>query len=225
MQSKTNPEKPGALRHFLTLFGASGKPLRQRVPFPWGLLVLLVLYAIFVSGWLTYRYWTSPEYQAAVAYDEAWSLLGKDGGRSAPPEELQRAFELLIKAGYLMPQVKTIHQDMESLRFRYAEREMELPRHLEFGAEEASRRWLEIDEANQPILVVGARDRGWDYETLKVGPTRVLLWSVLLGFVFVLIALYVWWVGVVTAWEKREEHVQEVEADVEDLGRFRQGLK
>lgn len=209
------------VRHFLSLFGPSGRALRQRIPIPWVLFVLVGIYVAGIGGWLAYRYYTSREYQAAVAYQEAWSILGVDGGKRVSDAELQRAFELLIHAAYRMPEVKTIHEDLERLRWRYEERKLPLPRALEFGAEEASRRWTEIQKANAPILVVGLREHGWDFETLSRTPAKILLWSAILGGLLLLVFTYLWWTGVVAEWERTEERVREREVEVEALGEFR----
>lgn len=197
------------------------RPPAQKVPIPWTLLWLLLTYAALVTGWVAHRFWTSPEYQAAVAYEEAWSILGKDGGRSIPTAELERAFRQLLIAGYAMPQVKTIHEDLESLRWRYAERRVPLPQPLEFGAEEASRRYRKIEDAREPILVIGLRNRGWEPATLVEGPATVLLWATILGVLGALLWLYFWWERVQARWNQREENLVAVEQELVELGKFR----
>src|SRR5205823_9703583 len=95
---------------------------RQPFPIPWGLLVALGIYALAVLGFVWWRYWSSPQYQAAEQYDAAIRILGVDDGRKAPPDKLVEAYEHLLEAGRLMPEIRELHEHAEALNSRFVER-------------------------------------------------------------------------------------------------------
>ena len=192
----TDPEVPAV---------AAAKPPRLGVP--WGLFVALGIYALLVLGYVWATYWRSAEYQAAVNWDQAWSILGRDEGRSATQVELTLAYRHLLEAARLKPEVKSFHTELERLNWRFSEKKWEVPPDLRHASEAVASLWQRIQQERKPILVVGLRDKGWAPEQLVKGPKRVLMWSPVGG----LLVIAVWAYGRFNVKRVREQE-KEVEA-------------
>ena len=195
-----------------------------RFPMPWGLFIALGVYAALVTLYIAHTYWSSPEYQAAVHYQEAWEILGRSEGRAVARERLIEAYEHLLEAARVRPELKQLHEELESLNWRFEERHWKLPEDLRARAKAVAVLWERIQQEQAPFLVVGARDRGWSAAELVEGPARTAKWSTLGGLVIVLI----WGYGQHNAKRvrarEREELLVKGEREVEALGEFRRGL-
>ena len=190
-------------------------------PFPWGLLVALGLYALAVLGYVWSTYWQSAEYQAAKHWAAARMLLGDDGGRTASRETLIDAYDHLLEAGRLKPEVRTLHEEAESLNWRFEDRRSAVPEDLRRRAEVNAAVWQRIQQQNAPVLVVGLRDRGWAPEQLVEGPARIAKWSPVGALLIVAIWAYLRFSARKVRDQEREEGLQEWEREIEDLGAFR----
>lgn len=190
-------------------------------PFPWGLVVAWAVYGLLVLGYTWATYWRSAEYQAAVHYRDAHALLGASGGRQCSRAELEEAYLELVEAARLKPEVKTLHEELEDLNWRFDERHWEVPEHLRNSAEAVAAIWMEIQKANAPILVVGMRDRGWAPDQLVEGPARTLRWSPL-GLLLIAV---IWAYGRFNAKRQREEEKERerraIEAELAERDRER----
>lgn len=201
---------------------APKKPL-QKIPFsvPWGLFIVLGLYAAAVYMYIWTNYWDSPEYKAARSYARALALLGDGDGRRCSEADLNQAFKLTMEAAVLLPDERGLVQHLEDLRHRFEERHLKLNKEWVNQVEMMSARTLKREQERQSIGVVGVRDKGWHPEQLLAGPERVVLWSTP-GAVLI-IAFYTY-----TRLNRRahlaKEHEAQLKAqekEIEDLGRFR----
>lgn len=174
---------------------------RGRFPVPIGLFVALALYAAAVLGYVWATYWDSADYQAAVHYAKAQEVLGKKAGAGAPRETLIEGYRHLLEAARLKPEVRTVHDQLESLNWRFDERGWRVPEDLRHNAEAVAMTWMNIQKANAPILVVGVRDRGWAPDQLVEGPAKVFRWSP----IGALLILVIWTYGNFNAKRVREQ--------------------
>lgn len=197
-EPRTAPEVPVAQRRIAAL--------------PWGLLMAWAVYALLVLGYVWATYWRSADYQAAVHYRAAHEVLGPSEGRHSTREELTEAYRHLLEAARLKPEVRTFHDELESLNWRFDERHWRVPEHLRHSAEAVAMTWTNIQKQNAPILVVGLRDRGWAPDQLLEGPSRVLRWAPLGA---ILIAA-VWAFGRFNAKRQREEEKEKELRALED---------
>jgi hypothetical protein len=162
---KTDPgHVPEAARHSLV---------------PWGLLVVLAVYAAAATGYSTWHLWSSDDYQAARHYKLALERLGPSGGKTAPREALVASYEDLLEAARRVPEVRDFHDQLESLNWRFEERHWAIPGDLRERAEAVATIYVRIQQAQRPLLAVGARDRGWDPDQLLAEPTRLLFFGLL----------------------------------------------
>lgn len=197
---------------------------RPAFPVPWGLFVVLAIYALAVVGYVWKTYWQSPDYQAAEHSARALLLLGVDDGRSCSRSALEEAFGHLLEAARLMPENKELAKHTERLRWRFDERGFPLAPDFKRKAELVSEAARRVEEERSPWLAVGSRDRGWAPDQLLAAPSRVAWWS-LPGAVLI---LAVWAFGQFSARKVRErEHeanLKQAEAEVKALGAWRTGL-
>ncbi|PZR09620.1 MAG: hypothetical protein DI536_22035 [Archangium gephyra] len=206
---------------------AAPKPEAKKLPFPipWGLFIVLDLYAVGVAGYIWATYYNAPEYQAAVSYAKALKLLGVDDGRKCSEAELVRAFGLTLEAARLMPQERGLVEHLENLRHRFDERKFKLPPQLKQHAEMMSANTLRIEQSKKAWLVVGTRDRGWGPEQLLRGPERAVLWSIP-GAVFIIAFwAYTRFSHRAARAREHEDQLKAQEREVDELGNFRRGLK
>lgn len=203
---------------------APKKPPRPKFPVPWGLFVVLAVYALAVVGYIWKTYWESPEYQAAEHYAQALSLLGVDDGRKCTQPQLEAAFGHVLEAARLIPENKDLATHTERLRWRFDERGFKLNPDFARKAELVSKAAQRVEEERSPWLAVGSRDRGWAPDQLLAGPERVVWWSS--PGVVLIIAVWVYGqFGAKKAREKEhEENLKKAEADAQKLGSWREGL-
>jgi hypothetical protein len=190
---------------------------RQKFPVPWGLFIALGVYALGVTGYIWVAYWSSPEYQAAEHYNSAWEILGRDEGRKAPREQMLEAYEHLLEAARLMPQVKSLHDQLESLNWRFEERKLRLPPEYTLRAGAVASVWQRIQAEQQPILVVGARNRGWAPDQLADGPATTVKWS-MIG-VLIIVVIWAWgrFNGNRLRAVEHEQELRKMEREVKEL--------
>jgi hypothetical protein len=150
---------------------------RQPLPVPYGLFIALAVYALAVVGYVYATYWNSPEYLAAEHFAAAGELLGLDDGRQASQETLTQAYQHYLEAARLMPRVKLLHERTEAMRWRFDERHFKMDHDLAMRAEAVATIWQRIQTEEEPMLVVGTRDRGWQPAQLLEGPGRTVLYS------------------------------------------------
>lgn len=148
-----------------------------RLKFPWGLVVVLGLYGLAVLGYVWATFWSSPEYNAALQYEQALTLLGPADGRKCSEKDRVRAFEKLLEVARLMPEEIQVAEHLERLRHRFDERAFRLNRELVMKAELVSAQASRVEQDRKPWLVVGLRDRHWGPEEVLKKPQQVVLWS------------------------------------------------
>ncbi len=197
---------------------------RPSFPVPWGLFVVLAVYAAAVYGYIWATYWDNPEYKAALSYAKALLILGVDDGRRCSEAELVKAFELTLESARLMPEERQLVEHLENLRHRFEERKFKLSSDLKQKVEMMSANTLRHEQQKKAWLVVGARDRGWTPEQLLGGPRRAVLWSIP-GAVFIIAFwAYTRFSGRAARAKEHEQQLKDSEHDVEALGDFRRGL-
>lgn len=185
-----------------------------RFPVPWGLLIAWAVYALLVLGYIWGTYWRSADYQAAVHYRNAHEILGPSEGRHSTHEELKQAYRELLESARLKPEVRTFHDELESLNWRFDERHWKVPEDLRYSADAVATTWMNIRKENAPILIVGARDRGWAPDQLVEGPMRTLRWSP----IGILLLTVLWAYGKFSSKRVRDlEHEQELRAVENEL--------
>jgi hypothetical protein len=198
------------------------KQKRQPFPVPYGLFLVLGVYALMVLIYVWSTYWRSPEYLAAEHYQQAADLLGLDDGQTASKEALLSAYEHYLEAARLVPKATVLQKRVEAMRWRLDQRGFKLDHDLTMRAEAVAMLWQRIQQQGDPLLVVGARDRGWQPDQLLEGPTRSLLWS-LPGF-GLLIAIWAWlrFSGQAVRERQREEELKKIEAENAEVDAERQ---
>ncbi len=191
---------------------------------PWGLFIVLGVYALCVYGYIYTQYWDSPEYKAAMSYARALSILGVDDGRKCSEAELNRGFELTMEAALLMPDELQLVEHLENLRHRFAERKFKLKQESVNKVEMMSAHTMRIEQEKKAWLVVGSRERGWAPDQLLRGPERVVLWSIPGGVLIIAFWGYTRFSGKTARDKDHEAGLKESEREVEELGDFRRGL-
>lgn len=181
---------------------------------PYGLFIVLGVYALLVLLYVWRTYWTSPEYLAAGHLDAAAALLGVDDGRKASKEALTQAYVHYLEAARLVPRVTLIHQRVESMRWRFEERGFKLDHDLQMRAEAVAVLWQRIQQEQEPLLVTGTRDRGWNAAELLSGPGRTLEYSLPGGLVIVVIWAWLRFSGRRVREQEHEAGLQQLEAEV-----------
>lgn len=202
----------------------SAAPKKWTSKIPWGLFIVLTVYAAGVAFYVWTNYYDSPEYKGAQTWLVAREFLGRDGCRSCSETELNTAFDLLLETARYLPHSPTPVEELESLRYRFEERHFKLTKERVTSAEMMSAKKHAIDVAKQPWLVVGTEQKRWTPEYILTGPRRAVLWSIP-GAVFII----VFWLYTVFSrrralGDKHEAQLKDVEGEVEALGDFRRGL-
>jgi hypothetical protein len=186
---------------------------RQPFPVPYGLFIVLAVYALLVLGYVWATYWNSPEYLAAEHYAQASDLLGLDDGKTASKEILLSAYNHYLEAARLVPRALVLHKRVEAMRWRLDERGFKLDHDMQMRAEAVSMLWQRIQQEQDPILVVGARDRGWQPAQLLEGPGRSFLYALPGGLVIILIWGWTRFSGRRVREQDREKELKQIEAD------------
>lgn len=205
---------------------AAKKPeaVPRKFPVPYGLFIVLAVYAIAVYGYIWTNYWNSPEYKAALGYAKALMILGVDDGRKCSEAQLNTAFEATLEAARLMPDERQLVDHLESLRHRFEERKFKLKPDLIQKTEMMSANTMRIEKERKAWLVVGSRDRGWAPDQLLAGPERVVLWSIPGGVLIIAFWAYTRFSGKALRAKEHEAELKKAESEVEHLGAFRRGL-
>jgi hypothetical protein len=181
---------------------------------PYGLFIVLGVYAVLVLGYVWATYWNSPEYLAAEHFAQATELLGLDDGHSASKETLIDAYKHYLEAARLVPRALVLHQRVEAMRWRLDERGFKLDHDLQMRAEAVAMLWQRIQQQEDPMLVVGARDRGWVPAQLLDGPTRAFLYSLPGAGLIVAVWAYLRFSGKRVREREHEGQLKALEADV-----------
>lgn len=197
------------------------RAVRAPFPVPYGLFIALLVYGLLVLGYVWATYWGAPAYLAAEHFAQATQLLGVDDGRKADEATLRLAAGHYLDAAALVPEVKYLHERVEAMRFRFDERGFKLPRGYVQQAERLSERYTQLEAERAPLLVVGARDRGWAPEQLLAGPGKVFLWSLPGAGVILLVWAYLRFSGRAVLKQEREAQLKATEAEVKRLGEYR----
>lgn len=193
---------------------------------PYGLFIALAVYALAVVGYVWATYWNSPAYLAAEHFAAASELLGLDDGRKASQQALTEAYGHYLEAARLMPRVKLLHDRTEAMRWRFEERKFKMDHDLQMRAEAVATLWQRIQTEEEPILVVGMRDRGWQPAQLLEGPGRTFLFALPGGLVIVVIWAFLRFSGRKVRTDEHEAELKKLEAEVKALdGQRASGVK
>ena len=202
------------------------KQQRQPFPVPYGLFIALAVYALAVVGYVWATYWNSPGYLAAEHFQAASELLGLDDGRKASQQTLTEAYRHYLEAARLMPRVKLLHERTEAMRWRFEERKFKMDHDLQMRAEAVATLWQRIQTEEEPMLVVGLRDRGWQPAQLLEGPARTFLFSLPGALVIVVVWAWLRFSGKKVRTEEHEAELKKLEAEVKALdGQRASGVK
>lgn len=193
----------------------------RKFPIPWGLFIVLGVYALAVLGYVRATYWNSPEYKAALGYARALMILGVDDGRKCSEAQLNTAFEATLEAARLMPDERQLVEHLENLRQRFEERKFKLKPDLVKKVEMMSANTMRIEQERKAWLVVGSRDRGWAPDQLLRGPERAVLWSIPGGVLIIAFWAYTRFSGKALRDQEHEAELKKSEREVEELGDFR----
>jgi hypothetical protein len=192
--------------------------MATRFPVPWGLFAALGVYAGLVTGYIAYTYWTSPEYQASEQHAEAWQILGRDEGRHCSERDLERAYDHVLRAAQLLPSERKLHEELESLAWRFDERHWKVPAAMLLGAQAQSARWAELQADNAPRFASGLHERGWDPQGLLAGPAQSAKWALLGAGLIVVVWAYLRFSNRRVSEERREEQLSRLEREVRERG-------
>lgn len=197
---------------------------KPKFPVPYGLFIVLGVYALCVYGYIWANYWNRPEYKAALGYARALMVLGVDDGRKCTEAQLTEAFEATLEAARLMPDERMLVDHLESLRHRFEERHFKIKPELVKKVEMMAANTMRIEQERKAWLVVGSRDRGWAPDQLLGGPERVVLWSFPGGVLIMAFWAYTRLSGKAARDKDHEADLKSAEREVEELGDFRRGL-
>jgi hypothetical protein len=197
---------------------------RPKFPVPYGLFIVLAIYAMAVLAYVWSTYWNAPEYNAAKSYAQALTILGVDDGRRCSEEGLTRAFELTLEAARLMPDERVLVDHLETLRNRFEERKFKLRPDLVQKTEMMSANTRRIEQERKAWLVVGARDKGWAPDQVLRGPERAVLWSLPGAVLIVVFWAYTRFSAGSVRAKEHEAELKRQEREVEELGDFRRRL-
>jgi hypothetical protein len=153
-------------------------PSKLPFPIPWGLFVVLGLYALGVLGYIYVTIWSTDAYKAVEEIEAAKAILGPGDGEKLDQKQMEEAYSHFLEAARLQPQERRLHERLQQLRYRMDERGMKLRYDLVMRSEAMATRLQEIENERKPWLVIGARDRGWVPEVILAGPRTVVLWSI-----------------------------------------------
>jgi hypothetical protein len=128
-----------------------------------------------------------------------------------------------VNAAQRVPQVRTIHEELESLNWRFEERHWSVPFELRMASEAQSAAWLRAEQARAPLLAVGARERGWEPEVLLAGPRRAAMGSLAGGGLILVVWAWSRFSARRARVEAKEAHLQELEKQVRERGNQRRG--
>jgi hypothetical protein len=196
----------------------------SRLGVPWGLFVALGLYALAVVGYVWASYWRTADYQSAAHYAKAWEVLGRDEGTSSTRQELTVAYAHLLEAARLKPEVRSYHDQLQRLNWRFDERGWKVPEDQRHASEAVAGLWQRIQQERRPVLVVGVRDRGWAPDQLVEGPRRIFRWSPIGGLLIVGIWAYGRFNGRRVREQEKEAELQSVERELEERQRARERM-
>lgn len=198
---------------------------KRRFPVPWGLFIILGVYALAVLGYVWVEYWNSPPYKAAQAYANALRILGPDDGRRCTEAQLNKAFEYTMQAALLMPEERELLEHLDRLRNRYDEKHFALRKEWVTQLEMMAARTVAIEKRRAPMMVVGARDRGWAADQLLEGPQKVFLWSLPGAVLIIAFWAYTRFSGRRVREEEHEAELKRQEREIRELGAFRRQIK
>lgn len=197
---------------------------RHKFPVPWGLFVVLAVYALAVWGYIYKTYWTSPEYLALQAYGEAMVRLGVKEGETCTEADFLRGFDLLLEAARLVPEERELLVKLERLRYLAEKRKFTLSKEQVRHVEMMALRAKNIAEERKPWLVVGTRDKGWAPDQLAETPTRIVWWSIPGGVLIIAYWAYLQFSAARVRAKEHEADLKQSEREVASLGDFRKGL-
>jgi hypothetical protein len=202
----------------------SAAPKKWLSKVPWGLFIVLTVYAAGVALYVWTNYYDSSEYKGAQVWLEARELLGRDGCRSCSERELNLAFDLLLDTARHLPDSPTPVEELESLRYRFEERHFKLTKERVTSAEMMSARKHALDLEKKAWLVVGTQHKGWTPEKILGGPRRTVLWSIPGAVLIIIFWGYTLFSRKRALANKHEAQLKDSEREVEELGEFRRGL-
>jgi hypothetical protein len=191
---------------------------RQPFPVPYGLFIALAAYSLLALGYVWQCYWNSAEYQAAEHFAQASALLGLDDGRAASKEALLVAYTHYLEAARLVPREKLLHERVEAMRWRFDARGFKLDHDMQMRAEAVAMLWQRIQQQEDPLLVVGARDRAWAPAQLLAGPTNTLLFALPGALCIVVVWGYLSFSGMRVRAQQHEQELKALEAEVAARG-------
>ncbi len=198
-------------------------PSKSRLPFPipWGLVVLLGIYAGAVVFYIDATYWSTPGYQAAEHVEAGAILLGGDEGKSLDQKKMEEAYSHYLEAARLMPELRWIHEKLQRLRYKMDERGMKLSKELVMRSEALAVLLQRAEQADAPMLLISARDRGWTSEAVLSGPKTVALWSIPGGILISIFVIFRTWTEHRLRTEGKEGESQKLEKELVELERAR----
>ena len=196
----------------------------RKFPVPYGLFIVLGVYALGVLGYVWHTYWNSPEYKAAMSYARALRILGVDDGRKCSEPELTKAFELTLEAARLMPEERVLVDHLERLRHRFDERKFKLSSELIQRTEMMAANTRRIAESRKSVLVIGTRDKGWAPDQLLEGPERAVMWSIPGAVLIIAFWAYTRFSSAAVRAKEHEAQLKKQESEVEELGHFRRQI-
>jgi hypothetical protein len=218
MQPSVNDTQPMPPPEMMTPPGAKKRP---PFPIPWGLFVVLGIYASAVVGYIHATYWSTNEYIAAEHVEAAAMALGSDEGKSLDQKKMEEVYAHYLEAARLMPELRWIHEKLQRLRYKMDERGMKLDKELVMRAEALAVLLQRHENEAAPMLVVGARDRGWTAEAVLSGPRTVALWSIPGGVLISIFIIFRTYTEHRLKFQEHESASKKREKELRDLERAR----
>jgi hypothetical protein len=162
---------------------------RRRFHFPWGLVIILGVYAGVSYAYIRNKELNSPSFIAGNHLRAAMQILGQDNGASQPLDSLQTAYAHLVEALGAFPDDKWAHEQLEQVRMVMVRRGTKPLPDLQRKADFLAAAYQELQAGRRHALPVGMRDE-WDVDGVMAAPGQMARYAVFGGLVIVLLWAY-----------------------------------
>lgn len=203
-----------------TAGGSINVSRRWKFHFPWGLLILLGVYAWGAQAYVKHLEETSPLARAQLLVDRGSMFLGKDYGITASDSNLIAAYGVYLEAASIVPGDKWVFDKLDTIRHLALRRNLTIPEDLQQRADFLGRQNLIEDKHRLKFLVAGPSDI-WNFDTIRSSPRTAATFAIVGGLLICLIWSYTQFQSgkAITAQEDEKEAARRLE--LAELSRHR----
>lgn len=187
---------------------------------PWGLFLVLGLYAAGAYSYVQYTNSTSPQTLAAKHLAVAEDILGKDNGESAKSDQLQVAYQELIDALTITPEDAWGHQQLEVVTWELNRRGQKPPAELKRRGDFLAASWQNMQAAKTSQLPESPRER-FGLDELEDSASRAKRYIALGSLIIILLWAYKEFQDYKFMHRREDEHEVLHREELLDLGSHR----